>query len=88
MSQPPDPRSELHGRIVEKALADAAFRARLVEAPREALEEELGVELPAGLEVVVIEERADRIAVVVPVDLPGLGPDAVWAMTGRPPDEP
>jgi len=80
-----DVRSELHSRVVERALADPAFRARLVEAPRDALAEALGTELPPGLEVVVIEEREDRIAIVLPVDLGGLGPDAVWAMTGRRP---
>ena len=81
-----DVRTELQRRIVDRAQADPAFRTRLLETPREALAEELGVELPSGLEVVVVEERSDRIAIVLPVDLSGLGPDAVWAMTGRPPD--
>ena len=81
-----DVRAELQRRIVDRAQADPAFRTRLLETPREALAEELGVELPSGLEVVVVEERSDRIAIVLPVDLSGLGPDAVWAMTGRPPD--
>ena len=81
-----DVRAELRRRILDRAQADPAFRARLLETPREALAEELGVELPSGLEVVVVEERSDRIAIVLPVDLSGLGPDAVWAMTGRPPD--
>jgi hypothetical protein len=83
-----DVRSELQRRIVERALADPAFRARLLETPREALADELGVDLPPDLEVVVVEERPDRIAIVLPVDLGGLGPDAVWAMTGRRPDQP
>ena len=81
-----DVRAELQRRILDRAQADPAFRARLLETPREALAEELGVELPSELEVVVVEERSDRIAIVLPVDLSGLGPDAVWAMTGRPPD--
>jgi Nitrile hydratase, alpha chain len=81
-----DVRGELHQRLVQRALADPAFRTRLLETPREAVAEELGVELPPGLEVTVIEERPDRIAIVLPVDLSGLAPDAVWAMTGRPPD--
>jgi hypothetical protein len=81
-----DVRAELHRRLVDRALADPRFRERLVEAPREALAEELGVELPPELEVVVIEEHPDRIAIVLPVDLGGLGRDAVWAMTGREPD--
>jgi hypothetical protein len=81
-----DVKAELHGRLVARALADPAFRARLLDTPREAVEEELGVELPSDLEVVVIEERPDRLAIVLPADLTGLGTDAVWAMTGRPPD--
>jgi len=79
-------RTELHDRLVKRALADPEFRARLVASPREAVAEELGVELPAELEVVVVEESVDRIAVVLPLDLRGLGPDAVWAMTGKPQD--
>jgi hypothetical protein len=82
-----DVRAELQRRIVDRALADPAFRARLLETPREAVAEELGVELPRELEVVVVEERPDRVAIVMPVDLSGLGPDAVWAMTGRPPGQ-
>jgi Nitrile hydratase, alpha chain len=78
-------RSELQDRLVKRALADPAFRARLLESPREAVADELGVELPSGLEVVVVEETAERIAVVLPVDLSGLGEDASWAMTGNPP---
>jgi hypothetical protein len=81
-----DLRAELHRRLVDRALADPGFRALLVETPRDALAEELGVELPPDLEVVVIEERLDRIAIVLPVDPGGLGPDAVWAMTGRAPE--
>ena len=81
-----DVRAELQRRIVDRAHADPAFRARLLEAPRDALAEELGVELPPDLEVIVIEERPDRIAIVLPADLGGLGRDAVWAMTGRAPD--
>jgi hypothetical protein len=83
-----DVRTELHGRLVKRASSDPAFRARLLETPREALAEELGVQLPGNLEVIVIEERPDRIAIVIPADLSGLGTDAVRAMTGRSPAEP
>ena len=79
-------RGELEGRIVSRALRDPDFRARLVATPREAVAEELGVELPERLEIVVVEERSDLIAIVLPVALDGLGLDAVWAMTGVRPD--
>ena len=81
-----DVRAELHRRLVDRALADPRVRERLIETPRDALADELGVELPPNLEVIVIEERPDRIAIVLPADLRGLGRDAVWAMTGRAPD--
>jgi Nitrile hydratase, alpha chain len=79
-------RAELEGRIIARALRDPDFRARLVATPREAVAEELGVELPERLDIVVVEERPDQIAIVLPVALDGLGLDAVWAMTGARPE--
>jgi hypothetical protein len=79
-------RADLEGRIVSRALRDPGFRARLVATPREAVAEELGIDLPERLEIVVVEERPDRIAIVLPVALDGLGLDAVWAMTGVRPE--
>ena len=76
---------DLRDRIVRRAAADPEFRARLLASPRDAVADELGVELPERLEVLVVEERPDRIAIVLPVDLSGLGRDAVWAMTGERP---
>jgi hypothetical protein len=84
----PTERRRLERRIVGRALADPEFRARLLASPREAVAEELGVELPEQLEVVVVEERPDRLGIVLPVDLGGIGADAVWAMTGRRPAGP
>ncbi len=77
---------DLRDRIVRRAASDPEFRARLFASPREALADELGAELPERLEVVVVEEGPDRIAIVLPFDLSGLGPDAVWAMTGERPE--
>jgi hypothetical protein len=81
----PTPRAELEARIVRRARDDAAFADWLVRDPRAAVSDELGVELPEGLTVTVVQERPDAMCIVLPVDLSGLGPDAVWAMTGRPP---
>ena len=41
-------------RIISKALEDEDFRARLVAAPRTAIEQLLGRELPADLEIQVL----------------------------------
>ena len=78
-------RAQLESRIVARAQSDSEFRARLLESPREAVAEELGFELPERLEVVVVEEHPDRLAIVLPLDVSGIGPDGVWAMTGRRP---
>lgn len=52
--------------IVEKAVEDEAFRARLLADPKAAIEEELGVTLPPGLAVEVHEEGADTAHLVLP----------------------
>ena len=81
----PTGRAELQDRIARRAARDESFRPRLLDDPRAALEDELGVTLPPRLEVQVVQERPDCICIVLPVDLSGIGPDAVWAMIGRRP---
>jgi hypothetical protein len=81
----PTGRPEIERRIIDLAQSDAEFRARLIADPRAALAEVLGVEVPAFLEVVVVEERPDLLCIVLPVDLSGIERDAVWAMTGTRP---
>jgi hypothetical protein len=85
----PTGRAQIEARIVRRALDDDGFRERLLADPRAAVSEELGVTLPQRLQVDVVQERPDRLCIVLPVDLSGMGRDAVWAMTGvRPaPDE-
>jgi len=81
----PTGRAELEARIARRAASDAAFKALLLNDPRAALADELGVTLPEQLEVQVVQERPDSMCIVLPVDLSGIGHDAVWAMTGRRP---
>jgi hypothetical protein len=81
----PTGRAEIERRIVDRAQSDAEFRARLIEDPHGAVGELLGVALPESIEVVVVQERPDLMCVVLPVDLSGMGYDAVWAMLGRRP---
>jgi hypothetical protein len=81
----PTGRAELERRIVARAQTDPEYRERLLCTPRAAVSELLGVELPERLEVTVVQERPDRLCIVLPVDLSGIGADAVHAMLGRPP---
>lgn len=81
----PTGREAIERRIIARAASDPAFRARLLDDPRAAVGELLGVDVPERIEVTVVEERPDRICVVLPVDLSGIGHDAIWAMLGRRP---
>ena len=59
-------RAEMERRLIEKSLEDEAFRQRLIEDPKGAVEEELGRRLPEGVRVVAVEETSDTIYLVLP----------------------
>jgi hypothetical protein len=59
-------RAEIEGRLIQRSLEDDAFRRRLLEDTRAAMEEELGTRLPEGVEVRAVEEMADTIYLVLP----------------------
>ena len=59
-------RAEVEQRLVERSLEDDAFRRRLLEDPGAAVEEELGIQLPAEVQVRAVEETADTIYLVLP----------------------
>ena len=63
-------RAEIERRLVERSLADDAFRRRLLEEPARILEEELGTRLPEGVRVVAVEETAETIYLVLPSTSP------------------
>ncbi len=52
--------------LLEKAAEDEAFRARLLEDPNHAIKEELGVGIPEGFKIRVLEDSADTTNVVLP----------------------
>ena len=58
---------ELRNHLIEKATADEEFRARLLSDPKAAVEEELGLTIPAGFNIVVHENvAADTTHLVLP----------------------
>ena len=59
-------RAEMERRLIEKSLEDEAFRQRLIEDPKGAVEQELGTRLPEEVRVVALEETADTIYLVLP----------------------
>ncbi len=59
---------EMQARIVGKAAEDSDFRARLLSDPKGAIEQELGVTIPASLSVEVHEESGATAHLVLPPD--------------------
>ena len=59
-------RAQMESRLVQRSIEDEAFRQRLIEDPKAAVEEELGRQLPEGVRVVAVEETSDTIYLVLP----------------------
>jgi hypothetical protein len=61
-------REAFEARMIEKAWKNDTFRQALVTDPRGAVESELGGQLPAGLQVKVLQESADTCYLVLPAN--------------------
>jgi hypothetical protein len=59
-------RAEMERKLIERSLADDAFRQRLLSGPKAVVEEELGTRLPEEVRVVAVEETPDTIYLVLP----------------------
>ena len=59
-------RAEMERRLIEKSVEDEAFRQRLMEDPKGAVEQELGSRLPEEVRMVAVEETQDTIYLVLP----------------------
>ncbi len=58
--------NELWAQVVARAWSEPDYKARLLSDPKAALEEETGVSLPESLNVRIIEEGSDEVALVLP----------------------
>ena len=58
--------NEMRAKIVGKATGDADFRTRLLGDPKGAIEQELGVTIPASMSIEVHEERGTTAHLVLP----------------------
>jgi hypothetical protein len=54
--------------LTQKAATDPAFRQTLLSEPRAAIQRELGVAVPADVEIQVVEETPNRICIVLPME--------------------
>ena len=73
-------RQQFEARIISKAWKDEAFRKRLLEDPKAVMAEELAslhekANLPDNVKVTVVEETADQIYLVLPMNPADFHPD-------------
>jgi hypothetical protein len=79
--------AEARARVIERAQRDPGYRARLVADPSAAIEEELGLKVPDGIEINVVEETPSAVTLVLPLqggDVPTaeLGERELESVTG------
>lgn len=74
-------RKELKEQIIKKAQSDKDFKEVLVNDPKEAIRR-LGVQLPAEIEVKVVEESPEVVYLVLPVEPGGLTDDQLGDVAG------
>ena len=58
---------DLEAKLIEKAMADEAFKHELMSNPKAAIAKELGQELPAELEFEVLEQTPTKLYLVLPI---------------------
>lgn len=56
----------MRNQLLEKAAEDSDFRARLLNNPRETINEEFGTELPEGYKINVMEDTVDTTNILLP----------------------
>ena len=73
--------SEAEKALIEKASSDSEFRTRLLDNPRNTIEEEFGVTLPEGFSIKVHEQSSTETHLVLPPD-PRLSIDDLNLVSG------
>ena len=61
------PSMDLEALLIEKAMADEAFKRELMSNPKAAIAQEVGQELPAELEFEVLEQTPTKLYLVLPM---------------------
>jgi Nitrile hydratase, alpha chain len=63
---PTSNRDTVTSRVIERATRDPQFRQELLRDPKETVEQELGVRIPDGTEIRVVEETPSTLYLVLP----------------------
>jgi len=62
-------RQELESYLAARALQDPGFREKLLQAPKQTIEDEIRLRFPGTLEIKVHEEKLNELHVVLPMNL-------------------
>ena len=62
-------RQELESHLAARALQDPGFREKLLQAPKQTIEDEIRLRFPSTLEIRVHEEKLNELHVVLPIDI-------------------
>lgn len=65
----------LENKITNRSLTDENFRKSLVENPHEVIEQQLGINIPKGLKINILENRDKTINIVLPSSPYALSPE-------------
>ena len=65
----PNDRHEVEDRLTSRAMNDAEFRQKLLDDPKAALQDEMGVSLPSEVTIKVLEETPDTLYLVIPANI-------------------
>jgi hypothetical protein len=75
-------RSELEGKVIEKALKDPLFRKNLLSSPGKAIGDMFGIEIPGDIEIQVFVETPTRFCLVLPSESDELSEDELEMASG------
>lgn len=81
MTMNQETREQKLSRFIARCWSDAAFKARLLADPAAVLREE-GVEVPAGIQLRVLEDTAQEVHLVIPVRPAELSDEALDNVAG------
>ena len=66
MAEGHNPKEDLQSRIIQRAAQDPSFRQALISNPRQAIQQEAGVEIPASVQIEVVEQTPNKIILTLP----------------------
>jgi hypothetical protein len=68
MLKEPKSKNELIQKLVSKAKDNVEFKKKLLDNPKELIEEELKIKLPDSLKITTLEEKKDQAYLVLPLN--------------------